>query len=353
MLFSDCQRRNVLLWSIAWAIIIVFGLELFFRSGLLWTISSLEPFFLKDYKEYHRSAFQIVRIKNRDRTKYDNYFVLLGGSASALYSITGDKEIADIISKKTERKIGFSTVAGAFGTLADYEKIIHSLADKDIVFVLGLEPYLFSNINSYTFFRKKNNRLIKKFYYLPPPVNTITLLRKNGVDVSYKEMFIAKDNLESIGNIIRKTYIDLINGNNLRTAYIRHKNPGKKTAITEAKIKPKFYHNFYSGDKYLDKSPVNFMLLKKIVTFCRERSISILFFELPAPDLIYPSLENGYGQYYVDIKNFTQKHRIPYSQFQDVIPWKNEYFGDSTHMRTPGREKFTPMLASFIASQIN
>ncbi len=352
MKFNDCQIKHVLLWIPVWSVLLFIGFELFFRSGVIWNMPILEKFFAQDLRFYHKSAFEIARIKNRDKSVYDKYVVLIGGSATGLRSITGDKDITALLNEKSGKKIGFSRIAGSYGKLVDYEKIVYALAGENVTFIIGLEPYLFNKKNLYYHNSKKAKRTVAKYYYLPPPVDTLSLLKKNGENVSYTEAFITVESLKEIGLIIRKTYVNSVTGKQKKEKKRKKNGKGNRTKIANAKLKKYIKRNIEGRKGYAENNRVNFMLLERIVKHCKEKSAPLLFFELPLSNEMQPSLQKGYGQYYLDINTFTTKHQIPYATFQQAGPWLSEHYVDRHHMRRPARKKFTGLLAAFLANQI-
>lgn len=302
---------------------------------------------------WNYTAFQLHRIKNSNLNDYDEFLVHIGGSSTGVEAITTDQAMAEKLSERTGKKIGYASVVASYGDVLDYEKIIRYLKNDRITFVVGLEPYLFTrDISQATeFYSEKQKRRIVEYYYLPVPFSSILLVNSLGYKLSFFEGFVTEKNLFSLGETVQTITKKAIAGRGLVGKYDRHRTSRKAKPATEKKLTKFIKSNKKAAEEYKKISGIQFVLLEKIAKFCSDNSMKLLFFELPAPDYLYPSLESGYAQYYSDIVNFSKKYDIPYQEFQDNY-WPANYYRDRRHLKEEGRLQFEDLLVSYLANNI-
>lgn len=351
--FGDCHKGKVLVWTVVWVFLITVSLEIFFRSGVLWRLTFLEPYFLNVDERRHHNAFLIEQIKSREKSTYEEYFVFLGGSATGVESIMADEEVAKSLSDRAGKKIGFSSIVASYGTITDFEKIIHSLAEADVTFVIGVSPLLFNQTlkRSYEFYHKKLKRQMLKYYYLPAPIDTLSILKNLGADISLSQYILLKSNMTVVGDVIKKSCIKWIAGQDPKGKFRRHNiSPKARIVVKDQAIKKsrRKYRSKKTEALYLKRSTAHFIILEKLLNFCKSRQIDVLLVEPPHPDAVFPAMQRGFRKYFEDIEDVSQKYQVSYRGFQENGPWAQDYFWDVKHMMPSGRKKFTPMLVAYL-----
>lgn len=297
------------------------------------------------------NAFELQRIINRDKAAWDEYFVLVGGSATAVESITSSKEASKILSKKTGKRIGFSNLGASYGSLSDCVKIISALKEADVTIILGIEPISFNRDQKaeLEFYNENTERYERKYYYLPVPKEVSTILKEEGVSIPLSQYIISLNCWPTVGEWLKKSLIRKIEGKKLTTAYNPHDR--RNVPVTPERMEV-FRKRFIRNKNFAEQSKRPFLMMDAIVQIIKDSNLQLILFELPKPDLLLDSYKIMAPDYPKAISKIVDDNNFPYLDFQNSGPWKREYYRDAHHMTKAGRQKLTDLITTKLAEII-
>lgn len=279
---------------------------------------------------------------------------MIGGSAGGLECVTDDSHISMLLSEKTGKKIGFSSIVASYKTFSDSIKIIEELKDANVTFLFGLEPYLFYKSPSMEFQFEKKGRPIRKYHFLKVPDSYADFLSAQKIDVPLAQHFISMNMYPVLGEMFKKMIINPIKGKSVKYEYDRHRISKKKKPLTAEKA-DKLAKKITSTKKkaYLANWKQQDILFRTLVKYVREQpGNSIVFFDLPQPDVLVPALEIMAPDYLDRLSGIIKEYNLYYMNFQADGPWVKGYYHDAHHMIEPGRIRFTDVLADGLAEYI-
>ncbi len=358
--FSNLKQKirpvRIVLWTLIWIITLLVGGELFIRSQTLWKFGAIEPYMLfSGYGKHHYSAFEIQRIKNRNKSDYDEYYVLLGGSAAGLECFTSDKQVSNFLSKKTRKKIGFSSIAASFHTFSDEIKVMNELKDADVTFILGLEALRVWRDKSFSlqFYEKSLKRHIRKYYYLQLPEGYTKFLKRQGIEVPLSQHLLSLNFWPVMGEGLKKEVTRWLKTGHYKRAYNRHSASNRKKGLTLKRAKAvasKLSSSFKK--QYGENSDRHFTILEKLIEFVEDNNLRLIVFDLPQPEDMLIDLEIMAPDYTNRISSIVQKHNLTYFYFQNDIEWNRTYYHDAHHMVKAGQTQFTILFTDKLAKHI-
>lgn len=99
-------------------------------------------------------------------------------------------------------------------------------------------------------------------------------------------------------------------------------------------------------------SEENQKYLNKIIDYCRDNGIEVIFYSAPVPDFRLAGCEN-YDSYVEQMRSFLEKKGVPYYDFNlcrsDYLKMEDSCFKDDNHLNGEGAEIFTRTFARFFS----
>lgn len=353
---KNLLAKNLAIFTVFWIVILLLSFEVIFRSQLIWKASFLEPLMLTSgYHDWHHNAFEIQKVKNRNKSSYDEYFVVLGGSAAGLECFTSDKQMSELLSRLSGKKIGVSSIVASYHTFSDEVKIINVLKDSNVTFILGMEPLRMWRDSSFEFqfFEEYSKRYLRKYYFLDIPKEYKNFLATENCSIPLAQNFKSLNYWPTLGLIIRKDLVRLITSREVNNFYNRHQTSNKKSPLTisgSESMANKLINNF--KPKYLENNERHWVLLKALLNFVSSNNIKIKVFELPRSNELTAAYDNMAPNYDQRIRSILEKDGVEYLEFQNEGPWLRTYYHDAHHMVKQGREKFTLVFCQRLAQDI-
>lgn len=352
--FKTRHKSRVACWAFFWVALLLIGLEISFRAGYPYKFSFLEPYLLlRKNDDWTHNLFEIQRILNMEMTEYDEVYVYIGGSG-ALESISWDGQVEKMIAEDTGKTVRFISLCSSYKTFADEIKIINSLAQANVTFILGVEAWRFKvNPDIQLEYRDKENRYVKKYFHLAMPSGPLDFLVENGTPVSYKQILRLPHSAAYLGELLKKRLEEVVTKGEVRMRkHDRHATSRKKNKAYPKERITGAIRSLGENDSYKLNSDFNFQLLEQAVNLAHEQGNRVIIVDVPPNGALSSGFAAFAPDYAARIRSFAERNKIDYLEFSDNGPWKNEYYRDLHHMIKAGWSKFTPLLARRLAEEL-
>jgi len=327
--------------------VILIASEWLLDNGWPWRVSTLESYMnRKKNDDWTHNAFEIQRIKNRDRDEAGESFVFLGGSIS-LEVVDSDDNVSREISRLTGKPAFFKSICASYQTPADDAKIIKELGDFGGTVLIGIEPLTFKATQDRQLHQMRNNGDDHlKYYYLDSFGAINDILLKHGYDVQWDQNYRLTRSAKVFGEIIKKRAILALTslGKKRHILYDRHA-VGDKTPVTEKKkiAQRKWLRKLRMIYDYA--SELNLDLLRLGIDVAKANGNRVIIVDLP----VNPIYEKEYAlfqpEYDEMVRKLVNENGLGYIDMRDSGGWKPEDFRDVHHMRSVGQKRFSPILA--------
>jgi hypothetical protein len=346
--FGKVRELRVLAWAVLWVAIILVACEYAFSKGWPWRISGLEPFMLRSSGDYYvHCAFQMHRIKLRDRTKEDEFFVFIGGS-TGLEAVTSDALMEERLGEITGKRIGFASLCSSYKSFSDEAKIVNELGAFGGTLLIGIEALrLKTNIDEQLEKLLRTGNITQKHFYITTNPRLDATLSHYGLQVGFKQRFRLFRAAGLLGEVLKKKGLHFVasRGKIRRIAYDRHSHRDKPP-LGEAhgeEFRATALPNILERCKRNGK--MNMDLLDETISIAQQNSNRVVLVDLPVNPMFQREMDSFHVLYDEMVRDLVETTGVEYMDLRHAAGWVLEDFRDIHHMRSSGQTKFAEALA--------
>jgi len=351
--FGKVKELRILAWTILWVVAIIGVCEYAFSHGWPWKISVLEPYMLRGRGDgWVHCAFELQRIKHRNRTNEDGFFVFIGGS-TGLEAITQDALVEEKLRETTGKKIGFSSLCSSYKSFSDETKIVEELGDFGGILLIGMEALrLKTSIDEQLEKVLTTGNTIQKHFYLSSSDRINRILSDYGLRVDLTQRFLLFRTMEMIGVLVKRSGLHFLSsrGEIRRLVFVRNHAAEKKPPLnTEDREKFKTTTFPKIIEKCRKNGKMNMDLLGEVINIAQQNNNRVVLVDMPINPLFQHEMEKFHVTYDEMILDLVKESGVKYIDMRDAAEWTHEDFRDIHHARSPGQKKFSDALVHVVS----
>ncbi|MFC1851853.1 hypothetical protein ACFL27_16805 [candidate division CSSED10-310 bacterium] len=346
------KELRLLLWITMWLGVLLGSAEYIILKGWIWKIASLEPYMLRQVDDsWVRIAFELQRIKNRNRKSTDCFFIYLGGSAGR-DSIISDNYMMNKLSDLSGKTVGFSSLCSRFKTFSTEASILDELGDFGGTVLITIEALRFTRrVEEQLSYYYENFPVF--FFYLTPNDRVIELLTEHGYRPKFRDRIRLFRTVEVMGDIVKRQMKHFLHTGNMKRLTYQHGSRRNRPPVPQDK-EPGIINRYESMhfQDYASYHQLNLELLREVIKRAHSNNCQIILIDIPQNPLFSAQIAVLSPHYDEMVHVLVKENNLLYIDMRHAAQWDAVDFRDAHHLRQPGYQKYSAILSEKLAELI-